>query len=171
VSADLRIWGQSFGLVPCWSAASSTSWAPHLAPLAGHPSGRSNVWDGAFVLVVVVGASNSASTQQMLRTSAFVSSRQATARGGHDALMTDDLSDDELDRMEGRTEACLAGPWEAFIEGRDHTSGDNFIRTGGLDDEAPDMYVTLSYWNSERPTPASPAVLDFIAAARQDLPR
>jgi len=65
----------------------------------------------------------------------------------------------------------LAGPWEASIEGRDHWSGDNFIRTGGQDDEAPDMYITLSYWNSEPPTPAGPAVLDFIAAARQDLPR
>jgi hypothetical protein len=85
--------------------------------------------------------------------------------------MTDELSDDELDRMEARTEASLPGPWEAFVEGRDHLGGDDFIRTGGLDDDAPDMYVTLDHWNSEPARPAGPAVLDFIAAARQDVPR
>jgi hypothetical protein len=107
-------------------------------------------------------------SRSVFRTAA---SEAVCARFGQHALMTDEPSDDQLDRMEPRTEASVAGPWEAFIEERDHTSGDDFIRTGRLDDDAPDMYITLAYGNNERPTPAGPAVLDFIAAARQDLPR
>ena len=85
--------------------------------------------------------------------------------------MPDAMTDEELDRIAARADASLPGPWEAFVEGRDHTSGDHFIRTGGLDDASPDMYVTLSSWNDEPPKPATPEVLDFIAAARQDIPR
>jgi len=82
----------------------------------------------------------------------------------------DELTDEDLGEMEARAEASLPGPWESFIAERDHTGGDDFIRTGGLDDAAPDMYVTLSYWDSEPAKSAGPAVLDFIAAARQDVP-
>jgi hypothetical protein len=74
-------------------------------------------------------------------------------------------------RIAERAEASLPAPWEAFAEGRDHFGGDNFIRTGGLADAAPDMYVMLAYWNDEPPKPAGAAVLDFIASARQDVPR
>ncbi len=63
------------------------------------------------------------------------------------------------------------GPWECFVEGRDHWGGDNFIRTGGFDDASPDMYVTLTYWGRVTPQPAGAADLDFIASARQDVPR
>jgi hypothetical protein len=51
------------------------------------------------------------------------------------------------------------------VEGRDHWSGDNFIRIGGLDDNEPDMYVMRDT------TPATTTDLDFIAHARQDVPR
>ncbi len=85
--------------------------------------------------------------------------------------MSDDLTEAELEAILARAENSLDGPWQSFVEGRDHFGGDNFIRTGGLDDESPDMYVTLSYWNTEPPKAATPAILDFIAAARQDVPR
>lgn len=52
-----------------------------------------------------------------------------------------------------------------LVEGRHHTSGDNFIRVGGLDDAEPDMYVLRDS------VPASVADQDFIAHARQDIPR
>jgi len=52
--------------------------------------------------------------------------------------MAGELTDDELDRITARAERSSPGPWESFIEGRDHTSGDDFIRTGGLDNAAPD---------------------------------
>lgn len=81
----------------------------------------------------------------------------------------DTISDEELAAMELRASNATSGPWQSFVEGRDHHSGDSFIRTGGLDDEAPDMYVTL--YLDAKPTPATPDDLDFIAAARQDVPR
>src|SRR3954453_9053212 len=93
------------------------------------------------------------------------------SRKEHYSSVSDELTDDELDQMEARAQAALSPPWESFIEGRDHFSGDDFIRTGGLDDEAPDMYVSLSYWDNDTPKPADGSVLDFIAAARQDVPR
>jgi len=81
----------------------------------------------------------------------------------------DGLTNEELDIIEARAAAATPGPWESSIEGRDHLAGDGFIRTGGLNDDAPDMYVTL--WFGVRKVPAPPADLDFIAAARQDVPR
>jgi hypothetical protein len=75
------------------------------------------------------------------------------------------VSDEELAAMERRAQAASKAPWQSFIEGRDHRSGDDFIRIGGLDDDEKDMYV------SRERTPASDADLDFIAHARQDLPR
>ena len=69
----------------------------------------------------------------------------------------DDLTDEELDIIEARAAAATPGPWESFIEGRDHLAGDNFIRTGGLNDDAPDMYVTLWFGSvrCRRPQPTS----------------
>ena len=77
----------------------------------------------------------------------------------------------DLDAIEARAGAATPGPWKAFVEGRDHLSGDDFLRTGGLDDSAPDMYVSLAYSNKSGAVPASPNDLDFIASSRQDVPR
>jgi hypothetical protein len=52
------------------------------------------------------------------------------------------LTDEDLDRIEARANAVFAEPWEAFVEGRDHWGGDEFIRTAGLDDSSPDRYVS-----------------------------
>jgi hypothetical protein len=78
------------------------------------------------------------------------------------------LDDAELEAIEARCEAVSPGPWKSFIEGRDHWSGDDFIRVGDSDDE-PDMYVSRA--TPEGLRPASRQDLDFIAAARQDVPR
>ena len=77
----------------------------------------------------------------------------------------DPMSDDELDEIARRVADASKGPWESFIEGRDQLGGDSFIRIGGLDDAEPDMYVTRDL------TPAVTTDLDFIAHARQDIPR
>jgi hypothetical protein len=87
------------------------------------------------------------------------------------AIVSDEITDDVLDQMLARAEASLRSPWQSFVEGRDHFGGDSFIRTGGLDDASPDMYVTLSYWDDNPVKPATADVLDFIAAAREDVPR
>ncbi len=79
------------------------------------------------------------------------------------------IPDDELDEIEQRARAASPAPWEAFIEARDHTAGDDLIRIGGLDDSQPDMYVQHYLGTQLRSVPA--ADLDFIAHARQDIPR
>jgi hypothetical protein len=80
-------------------------------------------------------------------------------------MIDEPLPDADLDAIEARVVAASKAPWQSFVEGRDHTSGDNFIRVGGLDDDEPDMYV------SRDAGPASIADQDFIAHSRQDMPR
>ena len=59
-----------------------------------------------------------------------------------------------LDSVRARLAAATAGPWRSFIEGRDHESGSDFIRTAGEDMEL---------------VGATRADQDFIANARQDI--
>ncbi|WP_061236044.1 hypothetical protein [Leptospira weilii] len=66
------------------------------------------------------------------------------------------LSLNELEEIKKRCGASTPGPWKSFIEGRDHTSGSDFIRTSKND-------IELSG--------ASVADQDFIANAKQDIPR
>jgi hypothetical protein len=80
-----------------------------------------------------------------------------------------ELTNSELDEMERRATAATPGPWVPFVEGRDHFGGDDFIRTGDLDDDQPDMYI--SQYLGARSIKVSAADLDFIANARQDIPR
>ena len=70
-------------------------------------------------------------------------------------LMQELMTDEMLDEIERRCTAATPGPWESFIEGRDHMSGDSFIRTDGED-----IYLIG----------ATHADQDFIAGARQDVP-
>ena len=67
-----------------------------------------------------------------------------------------ELTQSELRSIEQRCEAATAGPWTPFVEGRDHTSGSSFVRT--TDDD-----IEMSG--------ATTADFDFIAHARQDVPR
>ncbi len=83
--------------------------------------------------------------------------------------MGEALTDSELAQIEIRATLATAGPWQSFVEGRDHTSGDSFIRTGGLDDSSPDLYVSFALTGSMKP--AGSDDLDFIAASRQDVVR
>lgn len=83
------------------------------------------------------------------------------------AILTSVLGDEELNAIDARCAAASPGPWKSFVEGRDHWSGDDFIRVSGADD-APDMYVSRAGAGAIRP--ASVSDLDFIAAARQDIP-
>jgi hypothetical protein len=81
-------------------------------------------------------------------------------------MMTGDrLTKAEIDELRRLSEHAAPAPWRAMVEGRDHTSGDSFIMIGREDDRGEDMYV------SRDSGPASPADLDFIAAARNYLPR
>ena len=73
----------------------------------------------------------------------------------------DSLSDERLNEIERRCTEASPGPWLSFVGPA--IGGPDFIRISDQDDE-PDMYVDRDG------KPASPADLDFIAHARQDLP-
>ena len=77
------------------------------------------------------------------------------------------MTDEELAEIEARVAAASPGPWTSFVEGRDHQSGDDFIRISESDGED-DMYV--SRYGDSGSRPASHADQDFIAHARQDVP-
>jgi len=66
------------------------------------------------------------------------------------------LTEAELTRIEKMCEAATQGPWTSFVEGRDHDAGSDFIQTAADDIEL---------------TGATVADQDFIASARQDVPR
>lgn len=68
------------------------------------------------------------------------------------------IADDELWRIRERCEAATIGPWKASVEGRDHTSASDVIFTG-----RPEVGVEVAG--------GSAADYDFIASARQDVPR
>jgi hypothetical protein len=71
------------------------------------------------------------------------------------------ISDAELDAIEARSNAATPGPWKSYLEGRDHKSGSDFIMTGEDANRGEDIELTG----------VSHADQDFIAAARQDVPR
>jgi hypothetical protein len=70
------------------------------------------------------------------------------------------MTEDDLVAIEARVSAASASPWVSFIEGRDHSSGSSFIRTGSLELRGTDIELTG----------ATVADQDFIAHARQDIP-
>ncbi len=63
---------------------------------------------------------------------------------------------EELRGIKARLAAATPGPWTSHVEGRDHLAGSSFIRTDGDDIELHG---------------ATAADQDFIAHARQDIPR
>src|SRR5437867_10810771 len=77
--------------------------------------------------------------------------------------VTEPLSEAELAELEQLVSQASPSPWIASIEGRDHWSADAVILVGEPREE--DMYV------SRDGGPASKADLDFIATARNVLPR
>jgi hypothetical protein len=66
------------------------------------------------------------------------------------------LNEIEIAEMKRRCELATPGPWISFVENREKFSGSDFIRTGG-----DDIYLTGS----------TVADQDFIAHARQDIPK
>lgn len=76
------------------------------------------------------------------------------------------LPNAELDAIEARCWAATPSPWWAWVEGRDGTSASSFIGRGLDGARHPDLYLSTD--PGER---VSTADYDFIAHARQDLPR
>ena len=66
------------------------------------------------------------------------------------------ISDDEINEIKRRCTEATLGPWRSYVEEREEMSGSDFIMTAGQD-----IYLTG----------ATVADQDFIAHARQDIPR
>jgi hypothetical protein len=78
------------------------------------------------------------------------------------------MTNQELIEIENRCNAATKGPWTSWIEGRNHESGDNFIMTG--------IKYGEDIWSKSRGediyfTGATNTDIDFIAHARQDIPK
>lgn len=78
------------------------------------------------------------------------------------------MTEQELIEIEKRCNSTTKGLWKSYIEGRDHTSGDNFIMTGIQENE--------DIWSENRGNDIylSGATIedhDFIANAKQDIPK
>ena len=71
------------------------------------------------------------------------------------------LTEQELSEIEARCDAASPGPWVSYVEGRDHTSGSSFIMTGAPERRGEDIELTGATARDQ----------DFIASARQDVPR
>ena len=71
------------------------------------------------------------------------------------------ITEEELTQIEDRANSAQSGPWKAYIEGRDHESGSNFIMTGTEGQRGEDIEMIG----------ATIADYDFIANARQDITR
>jgi hypothetical protein len=76
------------------------------------------------------------------------------------------LSDADLDAVEARCRAATPSPWWAWVEGRDGTSASSFIGRGLDGARHSDLYLSTD--PGDRVTDED---YDFIAHARQDLPR
>ena len=66
------------------------------------------------------------------------------------------LSREEISEIKMRCARATAGPWKSYVEAREKISGPDFIVTAGED-----LYLTGATIDDQ----------DFIAHARQDIPR
>ena len=69
------------------------------------------------------------------------------------------MTNEQLEEIKERIKNATPGKWVSYIEGRDHTSGSDFIMTGVGGERGPDIELTG----------ATKADQDFIAHARQDI--
>jgi hypothetical protein len=79
-------------------------------------------------------------------------------------MADDEISDEELAAMKARIGATTPGPWTSHFEGRDHMGGDSFIETA-----TQDIYISAEDYAGGGGHFC--ADQDFIAHARQDMPR
>ena len=75
----------------------------------------------------------------------------------------DGLSEAELDRIERLAEAATQGPWFSYVAGRDAADGSSWIELGACNE--------LGSFRSMELIGGTAADQDFIASARQDVPR
>lgn len=89
--------------------------------------------------------------------------------------MDDALTDADLDAMEERIAAASRGRWVAVLETRGATGGASCIQIeSGIAEQDDEMYLSR-FVNGKQvqlsPNPQLDADLDFVACAREDMPR
>lgn len=75
----------------------------------------------------------------------------------------DQFTDEDLNRIERLIDAATDGPWYSYVVGRDAETGSNCIEVGACNE--------LGSFKSIELVGGTIADQDFIASARQDLPR
>lgn len=75
----------------------------------------------------------------------------------------DEFTEQELNRIERLVEAATQGPWYSYVVGRDVEAVSNCIEVGSCNE--------LGSFRSIQLEGATVADQDFIASARQDLPK
>ena len=71
------------------------------------------------------------------------------------------MTPEEIAEIQARCDRASPGPWKSMIEGRDHTSGSSFVMTGPPNERGEDIELSGATADDQ----------DFIAHARQDVPR
>jgi hypothetical protein len=89
--------------------------------------------------------------------------RRNTPKNNMNIAEYDDLADDDLERIERLIHAATAGPWISYVAGRDPDATSSYIELGSCNE--------LGTFRSLELVGTSAADQDFIASARQDLPR
>lgn len=74
-----------------------------------------------------------------------------------------EFSDEELNRIERLSDAATTGPWFSYVAGRDTDAAENCIEVGACNE--------LGSFKSLEVSGGTIADQDFIASARQDVPR
>jgi hypothetical protein len=71
------------------------------------------------------------------------------------------MTSEEIAEIQARCNRAARGPWKSMIEGRDHEAGSSFIMTGPPNARGEDIELSGATEDDQ----------DFIAHARQDVPR
>jgi len=85
----------------------------------------------------------------------------------------EELPEEELSAIERRVAAATPGPWIGWTESRHGIGGTSFVQLRADSEEDDEIYLTRSTGGSEvRGADAqTDADIEFIAGARQDVPR
>jgi hypothetical protein len=83
------------------------------------------------------------------------------------------VTDDELAAMDKRIAAAAPAPWYGWLETRHSTGGESYIEIAPDADEDNEIYISRFAGTRELKSPNAQldADIDFIAHAREDMPR
>ena len=92
------------------------------------------------------------------------------------SIMTEPLPDEAIAEIEHRlnqARSVAPSPWQAWLETRDTTGGESFVRFGGNPDVDNEMYLTVLLGTDRltSPDPRLDLIVDFVGNAARDVQR